>query len=176
MVVTESKNDLLVNELQLGVQLNECVHESRRSHFSLMLAMLTDDVRDHAQFMLPKTEQAVDTTDEDSLRKLFNVNQPVSLGINNLKDIDNFNQADLIENDRLSELRLRNALTPNPLTFRDDVNHIDSNVLQNTSVHCQQRALNKAAPTVKSRLDFRAKEWLNVVSESMLRQNDSLLA
>jgi hypothetical protein len=69
----------LLHELQLGEQLNECVHQSRRSDFSLMLAMLCDDVREQSQFILPKSAP-IDGTSTDikevnnkTLRKHFDL-------------------------------------------------------------------------------------------------------
>jgi len=175
LFVNEPINDILVNELQLGEQLNHCVHENRRSHFSLMLAMLTDDVRDHAQFKLPHTEVTPPKTDEDALRKLLHVNDGQPLALNSIEDIPKYNQAELIENNKLTELRLRNAITPNPLSFRDDVKHINMNVVSNTSIHCQKRLqqkLNEDKPN--TRLNFKANEWLNVINKSMLNSDVSL--
>jgi len=62
------KSEILLHELQLGEQLNESVHQARRADFSLMLAMLCDDVREQSQFILPKSEinsadQAVDNNE-----------------------------------------------------------------------------------------------------------------
>lgn len=170
MLVNESAKQVLANELQLGTQLNECIHENRRSHFSLLLAMLTDDVREHAQFLLPVTEESENITDENSLRKLFNVGQPAPLALTSLEQITEFNQAELVADDRLSELRLNNALNPKPLAFKDNNKLIDSNVMNNTSVHCQKRHLDKNESSNKtSRLNFKAKEWLDVVNQSMLK-------
>lgn len=170
LLVNEPIKDILVNELQLGEQLNECIHEDRRSHFSLVLAMLTEDVRDHAQFMLPQTEDAKKDSNEQSLRKLFNVSSPTPLGLTSLDEIKQYNQADLIEQHNLTELRLLNAIAPKPLAFRDDVKHINMDVINNTSIHCQKRLREQKQEisTLANRLSFKAEEWLNVVNESMV--------
>jgi hypothetical protein len=169
LLVNESTTQVLANELQLGTQLNECIHDNRRSQFSLMLAMLTDDVREHAQFLLPKTEEIENTTDEDSLRKLFHVASPTPLALETLEQVNDYNQAELIADNKLSELRLKSVLRPNPIAFRDDVKYIDSDIINNTSVHCQKRQLSNNEQNKKSsRLNFKAKEWLDVVNQSLL--------
>ena len=48
---------ILTNEAQLGNQLAVSVDENRRSDFSLLLAMLSHDAIDFAQFHLPHEEQ-----------------------------------------------------------------------------------------------------------------------
>ena len=169
MVLNELTSNLLANELQLGSQLNECIHDNRRSHFSLMLAMLTDDVREHAQFLLPKVEDSEKITNDDTLRKFFNVNEPAPLALKNIEQVNDFNQADLIASDNLIELRLHHALNPMPLAFRNDRTYINTDVMNNTSVHCQQRSKNKKA-TETPRLNFKAEAWLNVINESILSE------
>ena len=52
-----SSTNVLLHELQLGEQLNESVEQTRRADFSLMLAMLAEDVREQSQFLLPKTQE-----------------------------------------------------------------------------------------------------------------------
>ena len=52
-----SSASVLLHELQLGEQLNESVVQARRADFSLMLAMLTADVREQSQFLLPQAEE-----------------------------------------------------------------------------------------------------------------------
>ena len=47
-------DNILLHELQLGEQLNDSVVQARRADFSLMLAMLAEDVREQSQFVLPK--------------------------------------------------------------------------------------------------------------------------
>lgn len=134
-----------------------------------MLAMLTEDVREHAQFLLPKTENEEKNTDENALRKLFNVNEPAPLALKNMAQINEFNQSDLIVDNKLAELRLQNALNPVPLAFKDDKTYINSNVVNNTSIHCQQKLSKiKEDNTKETRLNFQAEEWLNVIKESIL--------
>ena len=161
-------NTILVNELQLGEQLNTCIHTKRRSDFSLMLAMLTDDVRAHSQFTLPLTEvEAVNTTD-DSLREIFHLPKPASLALKNTDSLTGFNQAELIVKDQLIAIQLQHAIQPQAIAFRDNAKHIPQNILTNTSLYCQKVHKESSSPLGKH-LPFNAKGWLDVVQTSLVK-------
>jgi hypothetical protein len=170
LVTSGVENNILVHELQLGEQLNECVHNKRRSDFSLMLAMLADDVRSHSQFFVPKTESPEHVTTDDSLRKEFNLPPHEPLTITNLDRISDFNQAKLIAENRQLDLHLSNALMPKPLAFRNDAKHIVHDVITNTSLYCQQQYReDRYSSTEHQRLLFNAKSWLNIVQETIVK-------
>ena len=174
---TQSVNsNLLVEELQLGEQLNHCVQSDRRSDFSLMLSMLTDDVLAHSQFKLPHTEQPTKLTTDETLRKAFDLPKKPRLSLEGLEDIDEFSQAHLIELQQLSTLHLTQALSPKPLAFRDDKLHIEPNVLANTRLYCQQQyQLKKQADSNKdesgkdNRLAFNVNAWLKSVQTAIVK-------
>lgn len=171
LLVDDFKNNILINELQLGEKLNECIHHKERSQFSLLLAMLTDDVQAHSQFYLPKTDVTTPEVDENSLRKLFKLPQTQSLSLDSVENIDEYNQASLVENNSLTSISLLNALKPMPLAFRDDIKFIPSDVLNNTSLYCQRRHEVESI-TENTRLNFKAEEWLNTVNESIRRYEE----
>jgi len=166
-------SQILVHELQLGEQLNESVHSARRADFSLLLAMLSDDVQSHSQFFLPKTVTNVKNTNDATLRKEFELpeNAPLSLDENHTTSI--FNQADLIQNNNLAELHLSNVLSPKPLAFRDDKKHITQKIISNTSLYCQkkfnQQKRNDDGDSDTSRLSFDAKGWLKAVHNTIVK-------
>ena len=167
MTIESLSNDILVHELQLGEQLNESVHSERRSDFSLLLAMLTEDVRAHSQFKLPKTVAPSNITTSEQLRKRFQLPNVAPLALENIEDMQLFNQADLIESKRLEHLRLMNALSPNPLTFRDDASFINQQVMSNTSLYCQQKYKNKALEQPQPSLEFNATAWLSGIKNTL---------
>jgi len=173
LLVNEIKNEILINELQLGEQLNECVHENKRSDFSLLLAMLTDDVRAHAQFSLPETTEEPPKSDEASLRKLYQLPNAQALSLEALDNIDCYNQADLVNENKLIDLHLANALTPNPLAFRNNSKHIAQQVLDNTSLYCQKKYEKESQghAVTNERLNFNAEQWLNTISEEVLKES-----
>ena len=168
----------LLHELQLGEQLNGCVHQSRRSDFSLMLAMLCDDVREQSQFILPKTE-AIDGTstnvavvNNNTLRKHFDLAEQAPLALKNIEQISEYNQGDLVANNDLASLHLMNALSPKPIAFRDNDKHIPSDIISNTSIHCQKKhALNSENGVINKPLDMNAENWLKAIQASMVESN-----
>lgn len=161
---------LLIHELQLGERLNETVHNKQRSEFSLLLAMLTDDVRAHSQFTLPKSVVPQNKTTEQRLRKSFDLPDIAPLSIKNIADINGFNQAHLIENNQLEALHLNNALKPKAIAFRDNAKHIHQDVLTNTSLYCQQKYNEKSSDLMNgNRLDFNAKAWLDGVQTAIVK-------
>ena len=50
MLTPEIRNELLVDEMQLGQRLNEDVQTQNHADFALMLSMLSQDVTDQAIF------------------------------------------------------------------------------------------------------------------------------
>ncbi|GHE90391.1 VC2046/SO_2500 family protein [Thalassotalea profundi] len=165
MQIEELDSRLLIEELQLGVKLNECVHSQRRYDFSLMLSMLVDDVCVHSQFSLPLTDKKVNKVDEESLRKTFNVGPSTPLALNSLDEINQFQQGQLVVDAQLASIRLADALNPKALAFRNDVKHIPRSVMDNTSLYCQQHRSEPA----KQRLPFNVDAWLNSVQETVVK-------
>jgi hypothetical protein len=173
-LLTESvDSQILVHELQLGEQLNESVHSARRADFSLLLAMLTDDVQSHSQFSLPRTVTDVKISNDATLRKEFEVPEKAALSLDKNQTTSLFDQSKLIQQNNLAELRLSNALSPKPLAFRDDKNHITQQILSNTSLYCQkkfnQQKNNELLEEDSSRLLFDAKGWLNAVHNTIVK-------
>ena len=182
--VNEAKNDTAVplsHELQLGEKLNECVHQTRRADFSLMLAMLTDDVREHSQFSLPTSACSnQNNLNEAALRKQFQLPACAHLALKDMKEISSFNQANEIAANNLANIRLTNALSPKPLAFRDNKNHISNDILANTSIHCQvklaQTVQSNASkktvdPLSNSNLPFNVEAWLKGVQQSLVQSS-----
>lgn len=161
----------LLHELQLGEQLNECVHQTRRADFALMLAMLADDVREQSQFILPAAKQSASPSNtEQALRAQFELAKSAPISLEKVDDIQSFNQADLIQANDLDTLRLQNELNPKALSFRDDAKHITTQVMGNTSLHCQakhKQGENKT--TINQTLNFNAKLWLNAIQKSLVK-------
>lgn len=164
MQVEDSEVKLLTEELQLGVKLNQCVHSQRRHDFSLMLSMLVDDVRLHSQFRLPLTDKATANITDESLRKKFSVPAKAPLALGSLNDINKFEQGQLLVEGQLASIRLADAFYPKALAFRDDDKHIPRQVMDNTSLYCQQ----KKSTLQKQRLPFNVNEWLNSVQETIV--------
>ena len=162
-------NDILVHELQLGEQLNESVHHARRADFSLMLAMLTDDVRAHSQFKLPQSQAAEKITSTEQLRQFFQLPSEAPLALESVEQISEFNQANLIEQQQLAHLRLANCLKPRPLAFRDNAEFITQQVMTNTSLYCQQKHHEKPLTQTAKRAEFDVNAWLSAVQTTIVK-------
>jgi VC2046 family len=187
-----SSTNVLLHELQLGEQLNESVEQTRRADFSLMLAMLAEDVREQSQFLLPKSQEvtAADLSNL-ALRKQFNLPDKAALALTTPKDVNQFNQAHTIVDNDLANIHLTNAMMPKPLAFRDDKKHIESQVLENTSLFTQlkhkqaadacQAHLNQVSQNqldtasietdepLSQSLNFNAKAWLDGIQQSLVK-------
>lgn len=172
-MLTKSVNSqILEHELQLGEQLNESVHSDRRADFSLLLAMLTDDVRSHSQFSLPQSAKEILVVDDASLRKEFELPDKAPLSLGKHQSTSIYDQGELIEQNKLAELHLTNALSPKPLAFRDDKKHISQQILSNTSLYCQKRFNQQGNSELEpdsSRLPFDAKGWLRAVHTTIVK-------
>ncbi|WP_223270299.1 VC2046/SO_2500 family protein [Colwellia sp. C1TZA3] len=169
MTLNALSNDILVHELQLGEQLNESVHHERRADFSLLLAMLTDDVRAHSQFKLPLSQTPEKTTTAEQLRKYFQLPDEAPLALKDITDISSYNQAGLIEKQQLEDLRLANILKPKPLAFRDDVKHINQQVMTNTSLYCQQKSQDLCSTKRQQRAEFNAMAWVAALQTTIVK-------
>ncbi|MGB2739539.1 MAG: VC2046/SO_2500 family protein [Cognaticolwellia sp.] len=170
MTLNVKSNDILVHELQLGEQLNESVHSERRSDFSLMLAMLTEDVKAHSQFTLPLSQIPEKTTSSEQLRKHFQLPDEAPLALKNVEEISRFNQAQLIEKQHLEDLRLANTLHPKALAFRDDAKYISQQVMTNTSLYCQQKHQQQAPEQATAqRSEFNVNAWLSAVQTTIVK-------
>jgi hypothetical protein len=166
----------LLHELQLGEQLNESLSQTRRADFSLMLAMLAQDVREQSQFVLPpNTEIEAVSQDNIKLRAFFELPEKAPLALKNNEHITFFNQAEMLNENGLENLHLSNAMRPRPLAFRDDDKHIQSNVMSNTSLYCQikhrqckqEESLN--SKVLNKPLSFNAKSWLKGIEETLIK-------
>jgi hypothetical protein len=133
------ENDLLIHEMQLGNKLSACVHEQRRQDFSLMLALLADDVREHSQFHLPSSMADVRLVDDKLLRQRFQLPEQAPLAIAADDDYQRMAQAQLTQDTNLSDIKLMQALRPMPLAEFDDAKLIRPEVLGNTSKYCQRK-------------------------------------
>lgn len=173
MSIPFSQNTLLVHELQLGDKLSESVQTQRRADFSLMLAMLCEDVRSHSQFSVPVKESDATIEDEQALRARFHLGKKEKLALETLDEISLFNQSP-ISPSQLSDIQLANKLQPKALAFRNDVGYLESSLVSNTSLHCQQRIKSKQT-VLTHQLKFNANAWLDNIQSAVRYQQVSEL-
>ncbi|WP_448548630.1 VC2046/SO_2500 family protein [Thalassotalea fusca] len=166
MISELNQQSALIDEHRLGSTLNQCVHQGNRSEFSLLLAMLDEDVRFHAQFTLPQKDEFDHIRQTNDLRRFFDLPEPAPIALTAVEQISDFEQAEMIEKGRLSDLRLQDALHPKPLAFRDDKLHIPTSVLTNTSIHCQHKTKTKSET---KRSEFNAEGWLKNIQNTLVQ-------
>lgn len=120
---------LLVNELQLGSRLNAAVEHQRRGEFGLLLALLSADSTDMAQFQFDK-----DLTIHQKLYKKFELPQPQAL-VDDLSTTSRHNDnASVFHSQGLRQFHLQQNLTPEAIVIRGKHQDGIAQVLSNTSV------------------------------------------
>ncbi|UJF20904.1 VC2046/SO_2500 family protein [Shewanella sp. OMA3-2] len=104
---------LLVNELQLGGRLNAAVENQRRGEFGLLLAMLSADSSDMAQFQFDK-----DLTINQKLYKQFQLQQPQKL-VDDLSSMtEHVNNGAVFHSQGLRQFHLQQSLSPEAIVIR----------------------------------------------------------
>jgi len=128
---------LLINEWQLGTQLNVAVANGTRHKFNLLLSLLSGDVRDFAQFDLPKATQATLSCMELRESLFLPVPQPlVNTGIS-LQQSEALSIA--LHKNKMTDLRLQCLLNNEALLSRQQPPDIDAEVVDNLSFLSQTR-------------------------------------
>lgn len=128
---------LLVNEWQLGSQLNVAVTDGAREKFNLLLSLLSSDARDFAQFDYTAHTDVVEQRED--LRHVFSLSEAQPLlgeGIS-LEQATHLNQ--LSQHRDVCALRLQTLLNNEPILSRASQAIIDSEVMDNVSLLTQAR-------------------------------------
>ena len=139
MNIEQKDTGLLINEWQLGQQLNRAVHNGTRDKFNLLLSQLSDDARDFAQFALPGEELNSATSGKTDLRSAFSLGQAqplVNKGMS-VEQAQGLNQN--LYKDNLSSIRLQLLLSNEALVSRSEELIIASDVTDNLTLLAQQR-------------------------------------
>lgn len=142
---------LLINEWQLGQQLNTAVHNGTRDKFNLLLSLLSDDARDFAQFALPEENTAI--LEKADLRAAFSLGQAQPLVNKGMSA----QQAQLLNGElhanNLSSVRLQLLLNNEALVSRCETSLFPSELTDNLTFLSQQRLAASVASTELSAAD-----------------------
>lgn len=105
------RDQLLIDELQLGQNLNQAIHEGRRSDFGLLLAMLSPDVQDQPWVAdrLPEAPASKDWRQHFSLPPV----RPLECDAHSLERMAAYHQA--AEQGEQAACRLLDCLNPEAL-------------------------------------------------------------
>ena len=135
---------ILINESQLGTRLNHAIDHDRRGEFALLLALLSSDARDMAQFQLQ--DDAVDP--ELALRAKFELPEKQAL-INDLtlQSVPRDNSTAFVQGGARA-FQLLEALSPEALVIRGD----KSSSMQKVLANCDYLTRRKYHGTAKSEI------------------------
>lgn len=114
MLTKSIRDRFLVDELQLGQQLNEALHQENRSEFSLLLSMLSDDLLDHPNY----ADAQVHPPDAINWRARMELPPPVRLDATNLEPEETEFRSLLLQEGGIHAVQLFNAIAPEALTWR----------------------------------------------------------
>ncbi|MBW8184796.1 VC2046/SO_2500 family protein [Shewanella nanhaiensis] len=140
---------VLINESQLGTRLNHAIDHDRRGEFALLLAFLSSDARDMAQFQLD------DGTLEPELvlRKKFELPEAQAL-INDLTIQDSpIDNSSAFANGGVRAFQLMQALKPEALVIRGDKSAQMQRVLTNCDLLTRQKFNHSAKSELYQALD-----------------------
>ncbi|QIZ76329.1 VC2046/SO_2500 family protein [Ferrimonas lipolytica] len=159
---------ILVNELQLGDSLNQAVQQDRREDFSLLLAMMVQDVRFQSQFQLGKDEQG----DNVSVRQQLHLAEPQALVSQYQQEGRTIVNADAFQQGGLVQSRLQNCLQPEAVD------------IQGQHPYGIQQALNNAEPWVSKRQQVAVQmqrfpqqmDLANLIAQQRIQSNALLAA
>ena len=127
----------LVNELQIGSRLNVAIENNHRGEFGLLLAMLSIDARDMAQFQLDN-----DVESTQKLRQRFSVPQPQLLVDDISVHPDTIDNAMIFQQQGARQFQLQQALTPEALVIRGSQSDSMVEVLSNCDYLTKNKAIN----------------------------------
>ena len=126
---------ILINESQLGTRLNHAIDHDRRGEFALVLALLSSDARDMAQFQLQ--DESIDP--ELALRAKFDLPEKQAL-VNDLtvQPLPRDNSIAFLEGGARA-FQLLEALSPEALVIRGDKSSSMQKVLANCDYLTKQK-------------------------------------
>lgn len=134
----------IINEWQLGNALNQALQQQHRADFSLWLAFLSPAVDDMAAFSTPAS-----VTDklEHNLYQQFSIQKARGVAWQAGDNERLFCQS-LAAQHSLAQLKLQDALTPEPWVLQDNPKKLADSVLANLDVHCIRRLQGDEKPVV----------------------------
>lgn len=125
----------LINELQCGQHLGQAIQHHRRADFSLLLALLSQDVRDNTPV------ESVPAPDTKSLRDVFSLPQEQQLKSDQNSYLRGQTIATQFNQGGLTAARLQSYLAPDALAYLPEHTHdLPEALYHNLSGH-QRRVL-----------------------------------
>lgn len=131
------ESGLLINEWQLGQQLNIAVHNGSRDKFNLLLSLLSGDARDFAQFSLAQKKEGELLQTE--LRASLFLPDPQPLLNKGISAQQAASLNEDLHNKDLTSIRLKHLLNNEALLSRSGSTTIASEIIDNLPLLSQHR-------------------------------------
>ncbi|MBS3796432.1 VC2046/SO_2500 family protein [Pseudoalteromonas sp. BDTF-M6] len=147
---------VLINEAQLGTALNSSLTQRRRNDFALLLASLSYDALDFAQFQLPKTRNQSPVVGEQQLRRELGAAKHRPCAPPHYDVVLTQGQRQTLALSSLTSLRLQDCLAPTPLAIRDDATHIPLPVITNCAPNVQAKHGQQSMSLSEAQMDAAA--------------------
>lgn len=123
---------MLINEWQLGTQLNQALHQQRRADFQLWLAALSPAIEEQAEFCLADADATPKTAD---LRTQLQLAEPrnAAMSATDIPLMQRHNS--VFQQGGFSALRLATLLQPAPVVIEHDSRKLSASLKDNLSLH-----------------------------------------
>lgn len=145
--------ELLVNELQLGQQLNHAVSEGQRGEFGLLLAMLSKDVQDQAQFHLEDTSEVL--FEQPKLREQFQLPPEQPLVADEMGESYSLALGQVAQQQGLTAARLMHASQPAALDYEMGMREgLSEEIFDNLGPHTAARFTGKTKVPTQAPVDI----------------------
>ncbi|MEG3755285.1 VC2046/SO_2500 family protein [Psychromonas arctica] len=137
MNIEQLKQQAVINEWQLGQQLNTAVHTGARDKFNLLLSFLSDDARDFAQFDVKANPEAA--TKNEDLRAYFELpaSQPLLNAGPSTKLLAELNED--LHQAKLADIRLKQLLSNEAVLSRNKQSTLPLDIIDNLPLHKKLR-------------------------------------
>lgn len=126
---------VLINESQLGTRLNHAIEYERRGEFALLLALLSTDARDMAQFHT----DSVDSDVNERLRAKFDLPQAERLLSDLSSEISPIDNSSNFRKGGMSAFYLAQAMQPEAIVIRGNQPTSMQKVLTNCDLITRQK-------------------------------------
>lgn len=134
---------MLINEWQLGNELNQSVQQQLRADFRLWLAFLSPAIEEQAGFCLADQQATPQSVD---LRQQLQLVPQRDYGLQP-DDLPTLQQhTKLMTQGGFAAMRLGLLLQPPPTVVRHDAKKLSADLSDNLSLHCQRHLAKQAAP------------------------------
>ena len=134
---------MLINEWQLGNELNRSVQQHLHADFRLWLAFLSPAIEEQAGFCLADSQATPQTTD---LRQQLQLAPQRDYGLqpDDLPVLQR--HTGLMQQGGFAAMRLGMLLQPPPAVVRHDAKKLSADLADNLSLHCQRHLAKQLVP------------------------------